>query len=509
GQIVAVSAVITRCHDLEKARQRLISMQLVAGYFELYSLRRGADQARMIAEGHQSVLQLATSVATAEGFESAAMNLCNELALRTGAVRVSLGWMKGNNIRVKALSNTEKFDKKQELIVQLEKVMEECWDQDEIVQFDPDGNSSQNVTRSAAELSRAQGGNVVLSLPLRRQSEIEGVVTLEFAAKQVVSPQTANALAIAVDLLAPQLYDRFQNDRWLIVKTGQSIKHGAEATIGPKHMLAKVLIALAIGVGVFVSVFRWNYHVSAPFQFVPVEKYSICAPFEGYIRNVLVKPGDHVAANDVLVELDTKDLELKREEFQSRADALENEIAKDAADPTKRADEKIATDNRKEALAQVAYYDRQVEKGKIRAPHDGEIVRGDLTDKLGAPVKQGDVMMEIADRNDLRAEIAVNERDIQDLNVFADGKPLPGSHGFLATTSLPNERFPFKIDRIVPLGDAKEGSNVFTVYGTLEKKSELWRPGMIGEARIEVGHRRLVWVWTHRLIDFLRMKLWM
>src|SRR5439155_8548588 len=36
GEIVAVSAVVTRCMNVERARQRLMSMQLVAGYFELF-----------------------------------------------------------------------------------------------------------------------------------------------------------------------------------------------------------------------------------------------------------------------------------------------------------------------------------------------------------------------------------------------------------------------------------------------------------------------------------------
>src|SRR5256885_8649940 len=113
GAAVAVAAVITRCRDQERARQRLMSMQLVAGYFELYMIRRHVEQSRELAVRHQNVLQLTTSVATAEGFEAAAMNFCNELSTRAGASRVSLGWMKGENIKVRALSHTEKFDKKQ------------------------------------------------------------------------------------------------------------------------------------------------------------------------------------------------------------------------------------------------------------------------------------------------------------------------------------------------------------------------------------------------------------
>ena len=44
GQPVAVSAVIARCLDVNRATQRLSSMKLVAGYFELFTLRRVSEQ---------------------------------------------------------------------------------------------------------------------------------------------------------------------------------------------------------------------------------------------------------------------------------------------------------------------------------------------------------------------------------------------------------------------------------------------------------------------------------
>ena len=45
AEIVAVSAVVTRCRNGELARQRLSSMQLVAGYFEFFNLRRALQNA--------------------------------------------------------------------------------------------------------------------------------------------------------------------------------------------------------------------------------------------------------------------------------------------------------------------------------------------------------------------------------------------------------------------------------------------------------------------------------
>src|SRR3954462_1264152 len=262
GQAVAVAAVITRCRDQERARQRLMSMQLVAGDFELYMIRRHVEESRGLAVRHQNVLQLTTSVATAEGFEAAAMNFCNELSNRAGASRVSLGWMKGENIKVKALSHTEKFDKKQELIVKLQRVMEECLDQEEPVRFDLDGTRSENVTREAESLLRTQGDSSVYSIPLRRRAEIVGVITLEFSPPAKLTDEVANALAVTGDLLAPQLWDRHENDRWIAVKMGHSIQNATKVALGRKHVLAKLIIALVIGLGLFVTFFQPMYHDS-------------------------------------------------------------------------------------------------------------------------------------------------------------------------------------------------------------------------------------------------------
>jgi hypothetical protein len=64
----------------------------------------------------------------------------------------------------------------------------------------------------------------VLTLPLRRRAEVVGAVTLEFPPTHKLIAAGRDRLAVAVDLLAPQLYDRYQNDRWLITKAGLSAR---------------------------------------------------------------------------------------------------------------------------------------------------------------------------------------------------------------------------------------------------------------------------------------------
>jgi hypothetical protein len=34
------------------------------------------------------------------------------------------------------------------------------------------------------------------------------------------------------------------------------------------------------------------------------------------------------------------------------------------------------------------------------------------------------------------------------------------------------------------------------------------RPGMEGVAKIDIGRRRLIWIWTHSLFDWLRVWTW-
>jgi hypothetical protein len=519
GQVVAASAVITRCVNLDRARQRLMSMQLVAGYFELFTLRRTSEQSRMIAQSHQHVLQLATAVATAEGFESAAMNLCNELATRTGAVRVSLGWVKGNNVKVKALSHTEQFDKKQELVVGLEKVMEECRDQDEIVQYEPNGKSSENVTREAQAMSRMHGGHAVLSLPLRRNAEIIGVITLEFLPNAPLGPQVAQGLGVAVDLLAPQLYDRFQNDRWLVTKAGISTREVAKKAIGPRHMLAKLIIftcvagALVVGNLIPFVDLRLMHRVTAPFQFVPVQKFTVSAPFEGIIQEIgtvngeKVRPGMEVKQGQVLVALDTRELRMQLAEVDSKIAELQGKI-KLAAEEDKTTEEMIARAELKGYQAQSDLLRFRLDRATIKSPYDGVILAGDVEDKINAPVKEGDVLMEVGPIQDLKVKLDVHERDIQYIVEQQNKGQTP--RGQLATTSNPTAKYGFKINRVVPMGQAKEGANQFEVYAVLDGAPDAhWRPGMMGEARVDVQKRPMIWIWTHRLIDFVRLKLWL
>jgi hypothetical protein len=83
-----------------------------------------------------------------------------------------------------------------------------------------------------------------------------------------------------------------------------------------------------------------------------------------------------------------------------------------------------------------------------------------------------------------------------------------GQSGRLTLQALPGEPRPFVVRRVTPISSAEEGRSFFRVEAVLEGQDPRLRPGMEGRARIEVGSRSVLWIWTHSALDWLRMAWW-
>jgi len=94
----------------------------------------------------------------------------------------------------------------------------------------------------------------------------------------------------------------------------------------------------------------------------------------------------------------------------------------------------------------------------------------------------------------------VNENDVRTIDVGQTGK--------LRLSSIPGETLPISIAKITPVAEASEGSNYFRVEARLHSEPAQLRPGMEGVAKIEIGERKLAWIWTHKLVDWMRLWAW-
>jgi multidrug resistance efflux pump len=491
----------------DKAQEALARLTLAADTPTTYRLNQAMAQAKTDVEKFASVLDVMVLVNSENRFFGSSLAFCNGLASRFACDRVSLGWLEAGYIRLRTISRTERFDRNMAAAKGLEVAMEEAFDQNEEIVWPP-AEHSPLITKDHERFAADHRSGHVCSLPIRINEKAVAVLTCERQAKSF-SETELRQLRLACDQAAPRLAELKQQDRWFGARWATSAKEQAANLLGPEHTWAKVLALVGVAALVLLVLPIFTYRVEGTFTVRSDDVSYLTAPYDAYIRTVPVRPGDPVNAGQVLLSLDTADLELEeaaaqaewnrylREAEKARAEAENTHLAK----PPALADMKIALAMADQAKARLDLARYRVSQAQIRAPFNSVLVEGDLRQRVGAPVKQGEALFKVARIDTQYVEAEVNERDIHEI--------LNKTAGELAFVAQPKLKFPIKVIRIEPAALAKDGKNVFTVRAAFASPIQpWWRPGMTGICKFYVEKRTPLWILTHRTVDFLRLWLW-
>jgi RND family efflux transporter MFP subunit len=256
---------------------------------------------------------------------------------------------------------------------------------------------------------------------------------------------------------------------------------------------------LAIAVIAFFARAKQTYFVTASAVLEGSVQRAMVSPLDGYVGSQQLRAGDTVRAGDLLATLDDKDLVIERLKWSTKKSEQEREYAKALA-KQERADAAIIQAQIDQANAQIALLDEEIKRARIVAPFDSLVISGDLSQSVGAAVKRGDELFQIAPLDSYRVILKVDERDIADLR--------PGQAGTLLVTSIPLQPLHYTVTRVTPIAEAEEGANIFRVEATLKELSDRLRPGMKGVSKTDVDERLLIAIWTRRLLTWLRISLW-
>ncbi len=216
---------------LAAGQERLELTVSLLGFYEmrLTLQRRQTDLVRL-----QKGLETLAAVNENQRFTSSAMAICNEVSAGWNCERVSLGFIKGRYVHLKALSHVEKFSRKMKLVQDIESAMEECFDQDlEIIH--PTAEGASYVSRATADLAVNQGPTAVVSLPLRRKGEPVAILTVERPVDTPFTGEDIESLRLTCDLCGPRLADLYEQDRWFGARMMATWRRGLGALVGPKH----------------------------------------------------------------------------------------------------------------------------------------------------------------------------------------------------------------------------------------------------------------------------------
>lgn len=250
----------------------------------------------------------------------------------------------------------------------------------------------------------------------------------------------------------------------------------------------------------FLIFAKGQYRVAAPFVVQAVQRRVVSPPFDGELEDVFVERGQAVTKGQKLAKLRTWDLERDLHKAEKQLFEYEKQ-AESATAQRKWADAQIAAAGANRLRLEVQDLKEQIGKATIASPIEGTVIVGDLAEQIGAVVKTSNKLFEVAQLGELRAELSVSEDQIADV--------AEGMGGELATEARPGDRVRFVVDRIAPAADLVDKRNVFKVRVRLLSTPRWLGPDREGIAKITVGRRPYGAIWTRRLVNWVRMKLWM
>lgn len=470
-----------------------------AAWLEVLIRRTESLKSAEVNERLQNVLDLMASAVEHKSFQESAMALVTRLATTLDCDRVSLGFIKGRHVKVDTLSHTAEFGKDTNLVRAIGSAMDEAVDQHSTVVYPQPEKGASLVIRAHEDLFRQHGAGAVLTIPLENKGNVFGAILLERPKERPFDEPTVELCETAAALAGPILEIKRLEDRWLIQKAGDSFETQLMRLLGRGYLLRKLIVILILALVAFFYTFEVDYRVTAPTSIEGAVQRVVAAPFDGYIMEAPVRAGDLVRKGDLLCHMDDRDLKLERLRWSTEKEQLIKQYH-EAMAKHERSQLRIVRTKIDQADAQIALLDEQLSRTRVVSPFNGLVMSGDLSQSLGAPVERGDILFEVAPLDEYRVIAEVDERDIRQIR--------EGYMSELVLPSMPDEEFPFIVEKITPVSTAKEGRNSFRVEGKMEGAPQRLRPGMEGIGKITIRREKLIWVWTHEAIDWIRLQIW-
>ncbi len=446
------------------------------------------------------VLNLVATLLRHDRSHAAATGFATELATHFDCDRASVGFRRRRGgVRLAALSHSAQFGKKTNLIRAIEAAMAESLDQQNAIVHPEWPDARFQIKHAHEQLAREFGSGSSCSVPLVSRDEVIGVLTLERGEERPFSAQDVELCEAVGAVAGPILELERRESRNFIVRWRDAALGLGGRLFGPRHLVLKLCATVFAALVVFFAFAKGDYRVSAEAVLEGSIRRVVVAPFEGYVAEAPARPGDELARGALLCVFEDRELQLQKDELVAeRQQALkqrEQAIARRNA-----AEIKIIDARLEQIEARIALVDEQLARTRVTSPLDGIVVRGDLSQAIGSPVKRGQELYELAPLDSYRLILQVDESEIDEVR--------PGQKGELVLAASPTETHAFTVTRVTPVSSAEEGVNFFRVEAELESTPERLRPGMEGIGKITCGRRHLIWNWTHRALDWIRLFFW-
>ncbi|HET7863304.1 MAG TPA: HlyD family efflux transporter periplasmic adaptor subunit [Burkholderiaceae bacterium] len=436
-------------------------------------------------------------------WQGSATALAATLADHLSCSRVTLGFRQGIATRVAAVSDGAVVNPQRGLYLDTAAAMDEAIDDGSILLYPQPAGAAPRIVAAHARLAKRQGLGFICTVPLVDGQRVVGAMLLERTQALEFDASTLALLESVSRLAGPWLAVQRRAARPWHEQAAATLRHHWRALQAPGHGRYKLA---ALSLGVMLGALCWipaQREVRGTARLEGTVQRVMAAPGDGYLKQVMVRPGDAVAAGQVLLEFAGEDLQIERSRLLAEL-AGAQAAAGDAMSKHDRAQLAIQGAKSDELAAQVALLDQRIERAQMKAPFDAVVIAGDLAQSLGAPVRKGDALLTLAPSEGFRAIVEVEDADIAQVR--------RGQTGSMVLTAQPGLALPLRVQRITPLATQVEGRNVFEIEVAIEAPAaasmQELRPGMRGVARLHIGETPLALAWTRDVTAWLRLATW-
>lgn len=501
AKVVAVVVFVLGTPPGSALRDILREVHWAAGWIDARLWQSQAAEGVGRAQTARLVFDLLAAANEHERFDGSVLALVNAFPELTGFEMAAVAMRRGNRLRLEALSRDAGFSKNAKLTRAHEAAMAEAMDQGATVVFParPDGRSM--ISLAHATLVKQIGAAVMVSVPLRVQGRVEGVLmVLRRGNADQLFALDQNGVAdleLAAAAIAPALHLRYQQRRWISGRGRDVAGRVATALLGRRPALALAALA-ALGAIAALIVVPVELRVRADVTLRGGTQQSVTAPQSGFIAEAAVKAGDRVVQGQLVARLDGQELEIEQAAAVSR-EAQADQDWRTATASGQRSEAAIAAAALREAQAQLELVETRLGRLSITAAQAGFVVSGDLFQSIGAPVSAGDPLFEIATTDTYRLFIEVSEFDLELVQ--------PAQTGSAVFSGLASKRLPFVVTSIASVSNPADGENRFRVEADIPASEDL-RPSLTGTAKISTGTTRLGWSLVRSTVVRLRLWTW-
>ena len=451
-----------------RARQQALLLQAVAEFLDTTTLERGLAA------------------------------IANLLHYRFQCRRVSIGVLDDDRLHLLAVSQHASPDRRSAESDLLIAVMREALHRDRITFLS--GTPPTGVKLPAHQLlCSAMNDPQLITIPLGHDNQEVGVVCVEVDSSDALSPFTLSFLQHLGVVLAPLICVRSSADRSALARARLSLRQQLD-NMRNGVLAARLLIASAvILVAGLIAFVPTTLEVRAAAEISPLDRRVITAPYDGIISALHVGVGQDVRPGQLLLSLDTRELELDRDSRLAELQGIGTEL-RAAMSAHDRKEYAILSARRDQVQAQLERVRRQIDQALLSAHAEGQIVSGDLSQLVGSAVKKGAKLLELAAPGEHEVHLLVDESDVSRIAL--------GQTGELKLASDTRDTLSFTVASVHPIAEADNGRSRFLIKAELDAADAQLLPGQSGTARIHAGETTLLHAWTHDFTEWLARKRW-